>query len=207
MKAEGKPDSAIHYVGNVMIDNLYYQLARLREGPNELKPNKPYAVLTLHRPSNVDDEDKLRGILKAIVMISRELPIYFPAHPRTRKQMEAFGLMEELADQQVYIMLPLPYKSFLSLWKEASLVLTDSGGVQEETTALGIPCFTIRENTERPVTIEEGTNTLVGTTKDGILGAYEVFKNGGGKKGRIPEFWDGKAAERIVKILTNLGLG
>ena len=127
--------------------------------------------------------------------------VYFPVHPRTRERMESIGLYKELENSQVHLLPPLPYKSFLRLYKDAKLVMTDSGGIQEETTILGIPCLTLRENTKRPVTIEEGTNTLVGTTATGLLSAYEVFKNGGSKKGRIPQLWDGKAPERIVHIL------
>jgi UDP-N-acetylglucosamine 2-epimerase (non-hydrolysing) len=200
LKKEGKPDSAIHFVGNVMVDTLYFQLARLeRANPKPQKPAAPCAVLTLHRPSNVDDEDKLREIMGALAIIAAELPIHFPVHPRTRQRLEAIGLDGGM--ENIHLLPPLSYQAFLSLWKDAALVLTDSGGLQEETTALGIPCITLRENTERPITVAEGTNILAGTSASGILAAYESYKTTGGKKGRIPELWDGKAAERIVTVL------
>jgi len=202
LRAEGKPKSKIHFVGNVMVDTLYHQLDLLNKSDEESeKKQGPYAVLTLHRPSNVDIEEKLRDIMKAIIAISDDVPVYFPVHPRTRRQIEATGLAKELNGRPIHLLPPFPYRKFLNLWKDSSLVLTDSGGLQEETTALGIPCFTIRENTERPVTIEEGTNTLVGTTSETILSAYEIFRNGGSKKGRIPQYWDGKASERIIEVL------
>ena len=205
LREEGKPKSAIHFVGNVMIDTLYYQIKEIeKHGEGGDRPPGDYAVLTLHRPSNVDDVEKLHDIMRAIATIGEELPVYFPVHPRTQERMEANGVIGALKDKKVRLLPPLPYKAFLSLYKDAKLVMTDSGGLQEETTALGIPCFTIRENTERPITIDEGTNTLVGTTAKGILEAFEVFKNGKTKKGRIPEYWDGKAAERIVDILLKL---
>jgi len=202
LKAEGRPEAAMHFVGNVMIDNLYYQLAHLGAGgAGEEKLSGPYAVLTLHRPSNVDAEEKFREIMGAILKIAARLPVYFPVHPRTRQQIEAIGFERRLDSGRVHLLPALPYKPFLRLFKDAELVLTDSGGLQEETTALGIPCLTLRENTERPVTIEEGTNRLAGTGREGILSAFEEFISDKSKKGRIPELWDGKAAERIVSIL------
>jgi UDP-N-acetylglucosamine 2-epimerase (non-hydrolysing) len=200
LKKEGKPDDAIHLVGNVMIDTLYFQLSRLAEteDPGEL-PRQPFAVLTLHRPANVDEEKKFREIMGALEFIAADLPIYFPVHPRTRQRLEALGRPGE--GENIHLLPPLPYRAFLRLWKDAALVLTDSGGMQEETTALGIPCLTLRENTERPITIEEGTNILAGTSSATILAAYESFKTSGGKKGRLPELWDGKAADRIVRVL------
>jgi len=201
LKKEGKSDSSIFFVGNIMIDTLYYNLNRLNDSTTHGPIDGDYAVLTLHRPSNVDPENKLKEIMGAIFEIGSDLPVYFPVHPRTRERMEVIGLVNKFDGGPVHLLPPLPYKSFLKLYKDASLVLTDSGGLQEETTALGIPCFTIRENTERPVTIEEGTNTLVGVTGGGILSAFEKFKKGENKRGRIPELWDGKAAERIVSIL------
>jgi UDP-N-acetylglucosamine 2-epimerase (non-hydrolysing) len=202
LRREGKPDTTIHFVGNVMVDTLHNQLTLLgKSGEDTSQPHGNYAVLTLHRPSNVDEVSKLRDIMDAINDISRELPVYFPVHPRTRKNLEAIGLYNTLSGDAVHLLPPLPYREFLRLWKDATLVLTDSGGLQEETTTLGVPCFTIRENTERPITIEEGTNTLVGTTKEGILKAYQDFKNGHRKTGKVPELWDGKAAQRIIKIL------
>jgi UDP-N-acetylglucosamine 2-epimerase (non-hydrolysing) len=204
LREEGKPESAIHFVGNVMIDTLYYHIKEIeKHGEAGDRPPGDYAVLTLHRPSNVDDVVKLHEIMRAIVTIGEELPVYFPVHPRTRERMEANGVIGTLEDKKVRLLPPLSYKAFLSLYRDAKLVMTDSGGLQEETTALGIPCFTIRENTERPITIEEGTNTLVGTTMEGILSAFEEFKNGRSKKGRIPELWDGRASERIVQVLLN----
>jgi UDP-N-acetylglucosamine 2-epimerase (non-hydrolysing) len=202
LKKEGKPDRAIHFVGNVMIDTLYFQLSRLKMTENQTeKPVKPFAVLTLHRPSNVDEEEKFREIMGALAVIAAELPIYFPVHPRTQQRLEAIGLLG--GTENIHLLPPLPYQAFLRLWKEATLVLTDSGGMQEETTALGIPCLTLRDNTERPITIEEGTNILAGTSTATILAAYESFKTGGGKKGRVPELWDGKTAERILTVLAD----
>jgi len=162
-------------------------------------------VVTLHRPSNVDEEATLSGILETLVQISEDMPVIFPVHPRTRKKVEEFDLFRLVKHPNIKLLQPMPYVSFLKLWKDSSLVLTDSGGLQEETTVLGVPCFTIRENTERPITIEEGTNILVGTRKEGILSAYMEFRKLGPKKGRVPQFWEGKAAERIVEILRRLG--
>jgi UDP-N-acetylglucosamine 2-epimerase (non-hydrolysing) len=149
----------------------------------------------------VDDEKKFKEIVHALVVISDDMSIFYMVHPRARKNLERFGLTKIMDDSDVELLPPLSYLDSLRLWKNASLVLTDSGGLQEETTALGIPCFTIRENTERPITIEEGTNTLVGTSSYEILHAYMKFKNGNVKKGRIPELWDGRSAERIVDKL------
>ena len=208
LRREGHRDEQIHFVGNVMIDTLLHQVGKLdasgrrRRRPRRASPGPAaYAVVTLHRPSNVDDAPTLRGILEALAVIAADLPVIFPVHPRTRRMIDEFGLAGIVADAAITLLDPLPYQAFLALWKDAALVLTDSGGLQEETTALGIPCFTLRENTERPITIEEGTNVLVGTTKEKILAAYGNFKAGRTPKGRIPELWDGRAAERIVGVL------
>jgi len=201
---EGKKKEKIHFVGHVMIDNLLYQLKRLERedtsqfGTSELKQGlDKYAFLTLHRPSNVDDKETLKDITEALNEISQEMPIIFPAHPRTRKMMDEFNIK---LNDQVHILDPLGFRESLFLWKDSVIVMTDSGGLQEETTALGVPCLTIRENTERPVTVEIGTNTLAGNNKEDILRCYrEIIENG--KQGKIPPKWDGKAAERIVEIL------
>jgi UDP-N-acetylglucosamine 2-epimerase (non-hydrolysing) len=201
LKREGKNKKQVFFVGNVMIDTLFYGLKKLKEAKRKVQSEKPYAVVTLHRPSNVDDRDKLKDILFALKEISKDMNIYFPIHPRTEKNINDFNLNYLLEDSNIKVTPPLSYLEFLALWKDAVLALTDSGGIQEETTVLGIPCFTIRENTERPITIKKGTNILVGTTGKRILTAYKKFKKGKRKKGKVPKFWDGKTAERIVKIL------
>jgi len=155
----------------------------------------------LHRPSNVDDPDTLRGIIGALEEVQRELPVVFPAHPRTRKRFEEFGLRERIAAMKSFKLCePLGYLDFLGLTSQARLVLTDSGGLQEETTALGIPCLTIRENTERPITVTEGTNTLVGVDPEKIVAEAKTALAGTGKGGRTPALWDGKASERIAEV-------
>ncbi|MFH2067494.1 MAG: UDP-N-acetylglucosamine 2-epimerase (non-hydrolyzing) [Pseudomonadota bacterium] len=208
LKKEGKPDSAIHFVGHVMIDNLYYQLEQLKQMAadkfelNRHKTQNPeYGVVTLHRPSNVDDRKILEQIFEALGKISETIPLIFPIHPRTRKNMETFGIRPP---QAMKLTEPLPYMEFLNLWKDAKLVLTDSGGLQEETTALGIPCLTIRENTERPITITDGTNELVGTSKEKILEAFQRIMTGNWKTGQRPKLWDGRAAERIAELICKL---
>ena len=203
LKREGKDVKQIFFVGNIMIDTLYHSLGKLIHSQDSSKITKPYAVVTLHRPSNVDEKEKLKDILLALGEISNDMNIYFPIHPRTEKNVEKFSLNSLLEDTHIKLIPPMSYLEFLALWKNAALVLTDSGGIQEETTALGIPCFTIRENTERPITIAEGTNTLVGTTGKEILKAYKSFKKGEKKEGTIPAFWDGKTAQRIIKILVD----
>ncbi|KVW94651.1 non-hydrolyzing UDP-N-acetylglucosamine 2-epimerase [Thiobacillus denitrificans] len=200
---EGQAKEKIHFVGHVMVDNLLYQHDKLKHadagafataGYKAAQPR--YGVVTLHRPSNVDEAKSFAGIGGALRTISETLPLIFPVHPRTRANLDKFGI--DLGDR-ITLTGPLAYMEFLNLWKDAAVVMTDSGGLQEETTALGVPCFTLRENTERPVTVEQGTNVLVGTQPQKILDAYAGLN--GGKAGRRPELWDGKAAERIVTIL------
>lgn len=205
LKNEGKKQSNIHFVGHVMIDNLYFQLSRLEKMAKEDLAHSsykdshfPYGVVTLHRPSNVDTPGVLEEIFDALACISQTLPLIFPIHPRTRKNMDAFGIQPP---DTITLTPPLSYMEFLNLWKDAKLALTDSGGLQEETTALGIPCLTIRENTERPITVTRGTNELVGTSKDKILQSFDRIMAGKWKSGGKPEFWDGHAAERITGIL------
>ncbi|NWF75471.1 MAG: UDP-N-acetylglucosamine 2-epimerase (non-hydrolyzing) [Nitrospirae bacterium] len=201
LKKEGKVQSKVFFVGNVMIDTLFYGLKKLKRKQTFKSERLNYAVVTLHRPSNVDEKEKLKDILLALREIAKDMDVYFPMHPRTKKNIEKFKLQPLLQGRGINIGPPMSYLEFLNLWKDASLVLTDSGGIQEETTVLGIPCFTIRENTERPITVQEGTNILVGTTGKGILRAYKRFKKGRIKKRKIPKFWDGKSAKRIITKL------
>ena len=224
LKREGKSKKQTYFVGNVMIDTLFYGLRKLQnkkiaskklrksEVLQKIQKSRPYApgsklyadgyaVMTLHRPSNVDAKEKLEDILQALREISQDMDIYFPVHPRTEKNISDFKLDDMVHDSGIHMVPPMSYLEFLSLWRGASLVLTDSGGIQEETTVLGIPCFTIRDNTERPITIRQGTNTLVGTTGKGILKAYRRFKKGKIKKGKVPKWWDGKTAGRIINVL------
>lgn len=205
LRAEGKAEKAIHYVGHVMVDNVLFQTEKLKKMGGSAFDTKPalptdnrYGVVTLHRPSNVDDAVVIARIGGALREIAEELPLVFPVHPRTRKNLEKFGI--DLGPN-VMLLGPQAYMPFLSLWKDAVLVLTDSGGLQEETTALGVPCLTIRENTERPVTVDEGSNVLVGTEPTRIVEEARKVLRGEGKRGCRPNLWDGRAAERIVDIL------
>ncbi len=205
--SEGIPRERIRLVGNVMIDSLFKQLALAEASDVRARfsvEGRDYAVVTLHRPSNVDDPEALRRILRALARVSRRLPVVFPVHPRTLKRIEEFGLTEESELWGDYrVTEPLGYLDFLRLYSGARLVLTDSGGIQEETTALGIPCLTLRENTERPVTIELGTNRIVGTDTERILAEAEAALAGDSLKEppRIPPLWDGQTAGRILDAL------
>lgn len=209
LKREGKQDSSIYYVGHVMVDNLLFQAEKLSTTDTsgfetsafkteKLLNGGRYGVITLHRPSNVDNAQMMSRIAGALKEIAAELPLIFPVHPRTRGNLEKFGI--DLGPN-VTLVGPQAYMAFLNLWKDAAVVLTDSGGLQEETTALGVACITIRENTERPITVEEGSNVLVGTDPATIVAETRKVLRGEGKKGRCPQLWDGKAAERIVAVL------
>jgi UDP-N-acetylglucosamine 2-epimerase (non-hydrolysing) len=160
----------------------------------------PFALLTLHRPSNVDAPEQFRALFRVLEKIARRIPVIFPAHPRTQERMRQFGVGAS-AGSGLRIADPIGYLEFLHLMSTAKFVLTDSGGIQEETTALGVPCLTLRENTERPITVEQGTNEIVGRDPTKILDAVETILAGRGKRGRTPDLWDGHAAERIVEIL------
>lgn len=205
LKKEGKSKERIYFVGHVMIDNLLYQLDKVNTNyfPFKYKELKDslgkYIFMTLHRPSNVDRKATLEGIVTVLNRIAREIPILFPVHPRTSKMLHHFGI--ELS-KNIYQLPPLGFQESLYLWKDAKFVITDSGGLQEETTALKIPCLTMRENTERPVTVWEGTNKLVKI--EDLQGEVSEILAGRGKKGEIPELWDGRAAGRIVKILESM---
>lgn len=198
--AEGTPAERIHFVGNIMIDTLHRHLPmadfeRVRGRLNLVKGS--YAVVTLHRPSNVDDAETFARILSALKKIARDMPIVFPVHPRTRLRLAEFGLSEDLSG--FILTEPLGYIDFLSLTSNARVILSDSGGLQEESTALGISCLTLRENTERPITITEGTNRLVGTATADILAGYqEAMSNRA--PARKPDLWDGRAAGRITDV-------
>lgn len=202
---EGVAEEKIHFVGNVMIDSLVKHREHAERSPilGDLKLEAGrYGLITLHRPSNVDVKENLDNILQALFQIQRDLPLVFPVHPRTRKQMKLFGFDDKLAHAPNLMLTdPLGYLDFLKLMAHARLVITDSGGIQEETTVLGVPCITVRENTERPITVTEGTNVLIGMSRERILEESYKILEGNGKQGRKPELWDGRAAERIVKIL------
>jgi UDP-N-acetylglucosamine 2-epimerase (non-hydrolysing) len=202
---EGQPEGAIHYVGHVMVDNVLFQHSKLGSEGLETghslnyKASHPsYGVVTLHRPSNVDDPAVLSELIGVLREISVQLPLAFSVHPRTRQNLAKMGIDP---GPHITLLEPMGYMDFLNLWKDAVVVLTDSGGLQEETTALGVPCVTLRENTERPITVEEGTNILAGTNPANILAAAMGVLDGKGKTGRRPAMWDGKAAERIVNEL------
>ena len=203
--AEGVAEEKVFLVGNVMIDTLKRSIARIDGGGFQpsmgikefCDGGRRYAVLTLHRPSNVDSREALEPIWGAISEVAREIPILFPVHPRTREKISAFGL----DGAGVALVDPIGYLDMLYAVKGATMVITDSGGLQEETTALGVPCMTLRENTERPVTVEIGTNYLVGTKPKAILFVAREVLYGKAKKGTAPPFWDGHAAERIVDVI------
>ena len=204
---EGIAASRIQFVGNVMIDTLRHNLERaiavnqILLNAGKVMPaisHTQYAVLTLHRPSNVDDPKTLQILLETIRKISVRLPVIFPLHPRTHEKIEKFGLGAMLDVPEILQLPPMGYLEMLGLLKGARLVLTDSGGIQEETTALGVPCITLRNNTERPVTVEEGTNTIAGQDPVKILEIFEGIMHNGGKVGKIPEYWDGQASKRIA---------
>jgi UDP-N-acetylglucosamine 2-epimerase (non-hydrolysing) len=219
---EGVAGDKLFFVGNVIIDTLLKHLEKAKESdiltviglsnnskPGETEPVVPYAVLTLHRPSNVDNKETLKNIIDAVVEISEQLPVIFPVHPRTRKNLNVFG-MEKMyefrnkgnhADKGIVLIEPVGYLDFLNLASHSKLVLSDSGGIQEETTVLGIPCITLRDNTERPATVTEGSNHIVGTSREKIVRESINALNSYDRKVRIPELWDGKAAERIVEII------
>lgn len=207
LKAEGIAPEKIRFVGNVMIDSLFAQLKRAENSKIREELNvadKDYAVLTLHRPSNVDDRETFSRLLDAIESINERLPIIFPVHPRTRGRIDEFGFSERA--KKLCLIEPLGYLDFLRLYSGARLVLTDSGGIQEETTALGISCLTLRENTERPITVEMGTNKVVGTDTEKIK--QEAFNSLNAERDenspRIPPLWDGKTAERICDALLEI---
>ncbi|BDG03290.1 non-hydrolyzing UDP-N-acetylglucosamine 2-epimerase [Anaeromyxobacter oryzae] len=202
---EGIGAARIARVGNLMIDTLRTHLPKARAlGVPRALGLEPggYAVVTLHRPSNVDDPDTLGRLLGALAAVARELPVVFPVHPRTRARLAGPGLAE--AASALRLIEPQGYLEFLSLTSSARLVLTDSGGLQEEATALGVPCLTLRENTERPVTVAEGTNEVVGTDPERIVRAAHRALSGAGKRGRIPALWDGRAGERAADAVLAL---
>ena len=207
LRREGHMDEQIHFVGHVMIDNLLHQVSRLEKGEvtapfstqQKQKLDGVYAVATLHRPANVDSEASLRVLVGILNHVSTMLPLVFPVHPRTRQNLDKYKL--SLSGRIVQLE-PLSYHEFLNFFRDAAFVLTDSGGLQEETTALGVPCITLRDSTERPITVEEGTNLLAPLDEDFVLTEVQRILDGEGKSGRVPALWDGQAAERILDVLS-----
>lgn len=217
---EGVADAKVHFVGNVMIDTLLRHKVKAQDSTilNDLQLTdstgvKPFAILTLHRPSNVDDQGTFARVLDAFLEISKQMPVIFPAHPRTVRRIQDADLSDYFVDHflegpepwdsrvRIRLVPPLGYLDFLRLMSSARVVLTDSGGVQEETTILGVPCITLRDNTERPVTIEHGTNVLVGSDPKMILKEFARVMGDNTHPKRTPQYWDGQAARRIVKVL------
>ena len=206
---EGIPGERVSFVGNVMIDSLLFHRERAQKPTTAVAAaghdpeiiRDGYGVVTLHRPSNVDQAETLGPLLKVLRQVAERLPLVFALHPRTRANIDRFGLADLIATPRMIMLPPQGYLEMVGLMSSATLVLTDSGGLQEETTALGVPCLTLRENTERPITIEQGTNTLVGRDGEAILRGVGEILSGGGKRGRVPEYWDGQAAARIADDL------
>jgi len=205
LQSEGIPDEKIHFVGNTMIDTLAKNRAKAEQSgileEMDLSP-RGYAVMTLHRPGNVDHHSIFRNIIDASEKIQKSIPIIFPIHPRTLNTLQGSELERKMNSLAGLLVIdPLGYLDFLKLVSEAMFVLTDSGGIQEETTCLGVQCLTLRENTERPITVEQGTNTVVGTSSERITAEASRIMSGAGKKGKLPEKWDGRAAERITAVI------
>ena len=208
---EGVPAERVAFVGNVMIDSVVFGRANAPNPQSTLLAHQidphfidhpaGYGVVTLHRPSNVDDADSLRTFLEVLGEVAADLPLIFALHPRTRSNINRFGLTNLIDPKRMVMLPPQGYLEMLGLMADARVVLTDSGGLQEETTALGVPCLTLRENTERPITVEQGTNILVGRDRVAILATMQDILDGRGKRGRVPELWDGHAAERIAADL------
>ena len=199
LRREGIPAERIFLVGNVMIDSLVRLLPVARKSNRNGLPDR-YALVTLHRPANVDDSVRLKGILESLLEVNRDLAVVFPTHPRTRKRIDDFGFNAE----QLRLLDPCPYVDFLGLQSRATVVITDSGGIQEETTYLGVPCLTVRENTERPITVSMGTNVLVGRDPEKLRRELARVLSGKTKKGTIPPLWDGHAGERIADVLMRM---
>ena len=199
LQAEGVEVGKIHLVGNVMIDSLIRLLPSAMASPKDGLPHQ-YALVTLHRPSNVDDSATLKGILEALLEVSAQLHVIFPVHPRTRQRMAMLGMNST----NLHLLEPLPYIEFLALQRRAQVVITDSGGIQEETTYLGVPCLTLRNNTERPITVDLGTNVLIGQDVNKLRSELTKILEGKAKSGDIPPLWDGHAGERIAEILCKL---
>jgi UDP-N-acetylglucosamine 2-epimerase (non-hydrolysing) len=192
---EGKTSDKIFLVGNLMIDSLFYQVKK-----SDFKVYKEdYAVLTMHRPSNVNDTNKLKKLISILNEIAKKIKIIFPVHPRTKESIGSFKLHENIE-----MINPLGYNDFSELWTKSKFVITDSGGIQEETTALKIPCLTIRDNTERPITVYQGSSTIVGSDKKKILLNVDKILNNKYKASKVPKFWDGKSAERILRIMKTI---
>ncbi len=208
LEKEGVDPAKIVYVGNVMIDSLLFFKEKSTASPvlEQLEfTSGEYALVTLHRPSNVDQPDTLNQILDAFEVIQQDIPIILPIHPRTEKNLKRFGLDERLKSMTgIRLLPPQGYLDFMKLSHNCRFVMTDSGGIQEETTFLGIPCLTLRENTERPVTVEIGTSEIVWNDTDKIIANARKILNGKWKQGRVPELWDGHTAERIVEVLTHV---
>jgi len=204
LRREGIDEEKIFFTGNIMIDSLVTNLEAAQKSDvlNRLGlAPREYAAMTLHRPSNVDSRERLTGLLKVINEIGQKMPVVFPCHPRTMKNLKKFGLLESVDGDALRIVEPLGYLDFLKLQSESRFVLTDSGGIQEETTYLDIPCITVRETTERPVTVDVGSNIITGSDPDKIVDAAGRILDGKWKKGKVPHLWDGRTAFRIVEIL------
>ena len=208
---EGIEPSRVHFVGNVMIDSLlahrphatppFETLRRANVDASLLERGGRFGVVTLHRPSNVDSPDALGASLAVLMDTAQRLPLVWPVHPRTRASIARFGYESMLGSAPIALLEPQGYLEMLGLLAEATLVLTDSGGIQEETSALAVPCLTMRDNTERPITVAQGTNTLIGRDREQARACVDAILGGGGKRGRVPELWDGRAASRIAAHL------
>lgn len=204
--AEGVGEEKIYFVGNVMIDTLYRHIQKASDSTvkQQLGISSPYLLVTLHRPSNVDQEQSLQPLIRTLHEVSKQCHVVFPVHPRTQHYLEQFGLWQPLTDNpQITLSEPLGYLDFLCLMKDARAVITDSGGIQEETTALQVPCITLRKNTERPVTVQVGSNYLVGTDSLAILSTLDKILQGRKKCSSIPILWDGKTGDRIIRTICN----